>query len=72
MPNRDRLFQERLAELEQQWLSSPPDIRQSIERSMLRIIAMKEAILRAQDRMEKSEQRLAHAEEIVRRLNEYD
>jgi hypothetical protein len=72
MPNRDHLFQERLVELEQQWLSGHPDARLSIERSMLRIIAMEEAILRAQERAEIAERRLAHAEEIVRRLDKRD
>jgi hypothetical protein len=72
MPNRDRLFQERLADLEQQWLFGPPDARLSIERSMLLIIAMEEAILRAQERAEIAELRLAHAEEIVRRLDRRD
>jgi hypothetical protein len=57
MPNRDRFFQERLADLEQQWLSGPPDTRLSIERSMLRIMAMEEAILQAQERAEIAELR---------------
>jgi hypothetical protein len=39
---------------------------------MLRIIAMEEAILRAQERVEIAERRLAHAEEIVRRLDKRD
>jgi hypothetical protein len=61
MPNRDRFFQERLAELEQQWLSGSSDARLSIERE--------EVILRAQERAEIAELRLAHAEEIVRKLD---
>ena len=72
MSHRSRLFQERFAELEQQWTTSPPDVRLSIERSMLRILAMEETILRARERMEKAEQMLAHAEEIVRRLDRQD
>lgn len=39
---------------------------------MLRILAMEETILRARERMEKAEQMLAHAEEIVRRLDRQD
>jgi len=39
---------------------------------MLGIIAMEETIFRAQERAERAEQRLAHAEEIVRRLNMSD
>lgn len=59
MPNRDRFFQERLANLEQQWLSSLPDVQLSIERAMLRITAMEDVILRAQERAEIAEQRLS-------------
>jgi hypothetical protein len=69
MPNRDRLFQERLAKLEQQWLSGSSDARLSIERAMLRILIMEEVILRAQERADIAELRLAHAEEIVRKLD---
>lgn len=72
MPNRDRFFQERLANLEQQWLSSLPDVQLSIERAMLRITAMEDVILRAQERAEIAEQRLTHAEEILRRLDRRD
>jgi hypothetical protein len=39
---------------------------------MLSIIAMEEAILRAQEHAKIAEQRLAHAEEIVRRLDRRD
>ena len=39
---------------------------------MLGIIAMEEAIFRAQERAEIGELRLAHAEEIVRRLDRRD
>ena len=70
MPSRQsHYFRDRLAELERQWLSSPPDIRLIFERSMRLIMAMEEAILRAQDRAEKAEQRLAHAEKMLRRLD---
>jgi hypothetical protein len=43
----NRRFQERLTELEYQWRFAPPETRLSIERSMLSIIAMEEAIFRA-------------------------
>ncbi|MGF7213776.1 hypothetical protein GGE65_008426 [Skermanella aerolata] len=39
---------------------------------MLLIIAMEEAILRAKERAEIAEQRLARAEEILRRLDRRD
>ena len=72
MPHRLRLFQERLAYLDGLWRFAPPEARPDIERAMLGIIAMEETIFRAQERAERAEQRLAHAEEIVRRLNMSD
>jgi hypothetical protein len=69
MPNRHRLFQERLAVLGHRWRSAPLEARPSIERAMRLIIDMEEAVLRAQELAEIAEMRLAHAEEVVRRIN---
>jgi hypothetical protein len=70
MPNRRRLFHERLADLDHRWRSAPPEARPSIERTMGLIIDMEEAVLRAQELAEIAEMRLAHAEEIIRRIDE--
>jgi hypothetical protein len=73
MPNRrSRYFQQRLIDLDYQWRFAPPEARLSIERSIRLIIAMEERILRAQALAEIAEHRLAHAEEIVRRLDQRD
>jgi hypothetical protein len=72
MPYRHWLLQERLSYLDYQWRFAPPESRPGIERAMLSIIAMEEAIPRAQERAKIAEQRLAHAEEIVRRLDRRD
>jgi hypothetical protein len=42
--------------LEHQWFSGSSDARLSIERTMLRIVAMEDVILRAQERAEIAEQ----------------
>lgn len=70
MPSQHRFFQERLADLDHRWRSAPPEARPSIERAMRRIIDMEEAVLRAQERAEIAEMRLAHAEEMLRRIDE--
>jgi hypothetical protein len=72
MPHRLRIFQERLAYLNDLWRFAPPEVRPGIEHAMLDIITMEEAIFRAQERAERAEQRLAHAEEIVHRLDMMD
>jgi hypothetical protein len=69
MSNRHSLFHERLADLDHRWWSAPPEARPSIERAMRLIIDMKEAVLRAQELAEIAELRLAHAEEIFRRID---
>jgi hypothetical protein len=71
MANRHRRFQERLADLDHRWQSAPPETRPSIERTMGLIIDMEEAVLRAQERAEIADLRLAHAEEIIRRIDEW-
>jgi hypothetical protein len=55
-----------------QWRFALPEARPGLEHSMLSIIAMEEAIFRAQERAEIAEQRLALAEEILRRLDMED
>jgi hypothetical protein len=67
-----RYLQGRLAELGHLARYASPEARPSIMRAMRRIMELQAAILRAQDRAEIAEQRLAHAEDIVCRLDKRD
>jgi hypothetical protein len=73
MPNRrSRYLQERFIDLDYQWRFAPPEARPSIERTMWLIMELQERVLRAEELAEIAEQRLEHAEEIVRRLDKRD
>lgn len=67
-----RYLQGRLVELEYLARYAHPEARPSIMRTMRRIMELQEVITRAQERAEIAEIRLAHAEEIVRRLDRRD
>jgi|tagenome__1003787_1003787.scaffolds.fasta_scaffold20631685_1 hypothetical protein len=72
MTDEHRILHERLAELEYLARRVPPEDRARIERTMRLIIDMRQAVARAEALVEKAEQRLAKAEEIMLRLDTWD